>query len=439
MAADDEEEAPAGFASLPHALALNIHSRLPVDARARAACVCRGWCTTLADVSLWTRLDLSPASGVTCSVNDAVLFVTAARARGGLEALNVSDCSQVSPEALLTVVTSNAGALRGLQATRAIVDLGFALRDAEALLRAAPMLRSCDLSLHCHNDEAPRVLRNEPPFGAVRNLSLTVVMPYFDTGDQGMPAIVEAVAASRSLRKFGLRHAVLGNTGAIAALFDALLAQRVLGLSSLYCCQLGDADPPALARLLAGNTLLELHMTRGSVPLGAPPSVTLLRDALRANSTLTAVSLHDIDSRYDGDAGFTMSLLNALTAHARLRSVRLHFRSSQQPEKVLACGAALGALVAADAPALTELDVSDIGLLDVCMGALMDALPHNTHLLTLNCSCNVLSAVFVRERLLPAVRANTSLRSLVAGGTPAEQEAMALVAARTAAGSGAHA
>jgi hypothetical protein len=37
---------------------------LPVDARARAACVCRAWRAFLADVSLWHVLDLTPAGGV---------------------------------------------------------------------------------------------------------------------------------------------------------------------------------------------------------------------------------------------------------------------------------------------------------------------------------------------------------------------------------------
>jgi hypothetical protein len=37
-----EVGARASFASLPHALALNVFARLPVDERARCAAVCRG-------------------------------------------------------------------------------------------------------------------------------------------------------------------------------------------------------------------------------------------------------------------------------------------------------------------------------------------------------------------------------------------------------------
>jgi hypothetical protein len=397
-------------------------------------------------VSLWTRLDLSPGSGVMCTVNDTALRGAAARARGGLEALNVSGCTDVTYEALLAVVTSNAGALTELQATRAFMEKGFVLRDAEALLRAVPLLRSCDLSVDCFYDKAPRVLRNEPPFGALRNLTLSVEMAQGAVNflNVDLPAILEAIAASRSLRNLRMLHASLNNAGAMAALVDVVLAQRTLGLS-LYNCVLGRADAPALARLLGGSTLLELHMSCCSMPSleDDDHAATLLSDAMRANSTLTAVSLCnlDLDSRffYTGKVSITALLLDALAAHARLRSVRLQFRHNAPDEKFVACGSALGALVAADAPALTELDVFESGLGDIGMGALMDVLPHNTHLLTLDCSGNLLSATFLRERLLPAVRANTSLRSLIVDDSPAEREAMALVAARTAAGSGAHA
>ena len=43
-------------------------------------------------------------------------------------------------------------------------------------------------------------------------------------------------------------------------------------------------------------------------------------------------------------------------------------------------------------------------------------LKSNTHLRTLLCSCSNVSATFGRDVLLPAVRTNTSLRRLEAGG-----------------------
>jgi hypothetical protein len=76
-------------------------------------------------------------------------------------------------------------------------------------------------------------------------------------------------------------------------------------------------------------------------------------------------------------------------------------------------GAALGALLAANAPALRELDVSCCHLGDAGMGPLLQALPRNTHLRELTCGSNDMSDAFARDVLLPAVRANGSLRTLV--------------------------
>jgi hypothetical protein len=76
---------------------------------------------------------------------------------------------------------------------------------------------------------------------------------------------------------------------------------------------------------------------------------------------------------------------------------------------VAAAGAALAALVAANAPALHELNIKCCHLDDAALQSLVDALPHNTHLHILECRWNNVSEAFKRERLLPAVRANAWL------------------------------
>jgi hypothetical protein len=52
------------FDALPEPVLRVIMLALPVDARARAACVCRSWRAFLADSSLWQVLDLTRAGGV---------------------------------------------------------------------------------------------------------------------------------------------------------------------------------------------------------------------------------------------------------------------------------------------------------------------------------------------------------------------------------------
>jgi hypothetical protein len=63
------------------------------------------------------------------------------------------------------------------------------------------------------------------------------------------------------------------------------------------------------------------------------------------------------------------------------------------------------------------------------------ALPRNTHLSKLYLISSNISAEFAHDELLPAVRANTSLRLLIAGGHDGA-DAEAQVAARAAAGAG---
>jgi hypothetical protein len=60
-----------------------IMMALPVDARARASCVCRSWRAFLADTSLWQVLDLTPAGGVAAArVTENLVRGAVARAGG---------------------------------------------------------------------------------------------------------------------------------------------------------------------------------------------------------------------------------------------------------------------------------------------------------------------------------------------------------------------
>jgi hypothetical protein len=107
-----------------------------------------------------------------------------------------------------------------------------------------------------------------------------------------------------------------------------------------------------------------------------------------------------------------VALLGALVGHPSLRVLYIHGEDSfgdAEPEPV---GAALGALVAANAPALRELHAINWYLCDESLAPLADALPANTHLHVLKCDADDVSARFAAERLLSAVRANTTLRVL---------------------------
>jgi hypothetical protein len=139
--------------------------------------------------------------------------------------------------------------------------------------------------------------------------------------------------------------------------------------------------------------------------------VALLADALRESTTLTTLDLDDVGVFWLPAS----AVLHALVAHPTLRTLEVTHSTRYEPEDDIAAagGSALAALIAADAPALRELRFPCCYFGDVAMGQATDALAHNTHLEVLDCRFAGMSEAFVRGRLLPALRANTSLQRVV--------------------------
>jgi hypothetical protein len=421
---------PPSFSLLPPSLVLHVFSLLPADARARAACVCRGWRVTLDELSLWTRLDLSAASGVRVRVTDAVLAGVAAKARGQLRELDVSGCVAVTFDTVLAAVVANGGTLRELcVGARALTAQALDVGCVERLLEAAPQLTTCHADVFGDNSVAAarRMLHNEPPFEPLRLRALRVVVEDADADEATTLALVADLAAHELLKRVELLHGVLETLAALDVVVDVALAREMTSLK-LWNCRLSPASAPALARLVGSGTLTELSIGEGGQLLDAP-SAALLGAALRTNSTLSSLAFH-WGFWQDAEAG--AALLGALTDHVSLRTLNLSGNHMLVAEAV--AGAALGALVAANAPALTQLEVSQSNLGDAGLRPLLEALPYNTHLRTLGVGDNAMSATFARDVLLPAVRANTSLLKLRAanwdGATAAMREAEALVANR---------
>jgi hypothetical protein len=399
------------LSSLPRALQCEVFARTPMDARARAAAVCKAWCGVLAERSLWLRLDLSPAGGVARDrVTDALLRGAAGKASGGLTALDVSDCELLTHATLLAVVTANAGALTELRACRGWVR-ALTAEQLEALLGAAPLLRFLQLDVrHAVAGDAWRMLRNEPPFGPLR-LHKLAVFPPWPGGEAGVRTLAADVTASASSPSYlVLIGAPLAGDGALDAVVDAALARR---LKALKFCRLSAAAIPAITRLLTSNELktLVIHNVNTAVePMllpGAEGSATLLAAALRANNTLTDLGLTCANVWHDAAAAET--LLQALTGHPSVRRVRLHSNPVRVADRARA-GIMLGSLIAADS--VEKMDVSYCALGDEGLGPLVEALAANAHLCELQCQSNGMSETFALNRLLPAVHANTSLRSL---------------------------
>jgi hypothetical protein len=409
---DTADAAPAAadlIASLPHALLLFVFSLLAVDARAACSAVCRGWRAALLDHSCWLRLDLSPSSGVVRAVTEALLRGAAAHAGGRLVALDVSQCGQVSHDALFAVVTANAGTLRELRVC-SDWELGMPYCvTVEALLRAAPQLRTFTTSVRWVDvTQARRMLRGEPPFERLRvsGLRVTFVALGAAAAQTALAALLADAAAHDSLVHLGLSQAPLGVPAALDEVVAFTLVRR---LPSLWLCRcaLSPASAPALARLLGGDALRELFLHNGDEEqLLDAPAATLLANTLRTNSTLTHLTLEHVNL-WSHPAAAEL-LLQAATAHPSLRKLELHGNYVDEASRARA-GHALGALMAANAHSLEELNIGDCELGDTGLGPLVDALASNTHLRTLRCFANGWSDAFMREQMLPSMRANPSL------------------------------
>jgi hypothetical protein len=393
------ERESCALAPLPHALVLYIFSLVPVDQRLRCLEVCRGWRAVLRERSLWLRLDLSKASGglAHAPATDALLRAAAARAGGQLQSINVAECRVITHETLLAVVTANAGALRELHLWHR--TLVFAA--AQTLLRAAPQLRVFDADVKCESvADAQRLLRNEGAFALLRLRKLQVTSRDTRT-EAAVLSLAEDLAAHPSVVDLYLTSAALDTPAALDAVVAVALANRFSALM-LAGCGLTPASVPALARLLGSDALRSLSILNRDAPLLDAAAAQVLGDALRANRTLNALLLHR--TALWRNPASAVTLLGSVTALCSLSLTKNLVGNEQE-----AAGAALGALVAADAPALQTLDVSECGLQEAALGPLLDALTANTHLRTLWLGKVTASAAFLRERLLPAVRANTSL------------------------------
>jgi hypothetical protein len=435
MAAVVERQCTA-LAPLPRALALFIFSLVPVDQRLRCLEVCKGWYATLNERSFWTRLDLSTTAGLARRTRQALLLAAAARAGGQLQALHLTDCLSITHEALFSVIRANADTLTELRIESSGGDhYGGSPEFVEAVLGAAPRLRLLAADVRCNDAAvAHRLLRNEGVFATLRVRKFCVD----DVDDEaGVLALAADLATHTCLKEVRLHCAPLGAL-ALDAVVDAAVALRLASLS-LHRCNVTPASAPALARLISGGALTELSMWNDNQQVLDQPVGALIADALRANSTLTALQLQCC-GLWQHAAAATL-VLGALTAHRSLRTLDLGFNVLLDGDQAPALGAILGALVAADAPALRELHLSHIALNDVGLlglPPLLNALALNTHLHTLNLGYSHCTNNFARNVLLPAVRANTSLRHLVVrslGGNQTElmREAEALVTARSAA------
>jgi hypothetical protein len=456
------EALPTALTSLPDPLPTRIWLALAADDRGRASCVCRAWRDALADASLWTHLDLT---GTVRSArgNREWALGAARRARGQLETLRFSNFRLTYVQEILRI---NALSLRELCVTCTAGNgtLAALAREAAAL----PELCTLEVPVKCSVLQAPRLLRAEPSFASLRLRELELdfdadVVDVSDSDDEVAAPVgvtecrrllFEALADTSLQPSLSLLNVTYAGRSTwqdllLTAMFvDALIARRLSQLTFGH-----SALPPAaqLARLLVDGALTNLCIHGQDDGLGndevfySGNDATVVAAALRASPTLTSLEFKHAGLGHTAAASKTaVVLLGALVGHRTLRSLTLGGDMVFRGKVARKLGAALAAVVAADAPAFTKLDVRGPfhirqRLDQYLLAPVLAALPHNHHLRKLDLSYNHMSEAFAREQLLPAARSNTSLRELFLCGpddgvarplSAAAEEAMELVRSR---------
>jgi hypothetical protein len=293
------------FSSLPHSLVVRVLAALPVDARLLCAEVCRTWRAAVLDRSLWLRVDLSRASGVTHAVTEGLLHVISKRAAGHLQALLLPLLLGAVPRTLLELLQANSASFRELETNAPFAQPAyFSLAEVEDMLHAAPQLEVMRLDVMAPMRDAARMLRNETPYGPMRVCLLKITE---DTGYEPQPAEDEedrvddaellafavAMRQHASLNGVWLQDVSLDTPAVLDAFIDAALARYFVHLD-FDRCSLSPASVPALVRLLGSVLLVRLIVDNGGDHLLDAASAALLAGALRANTTLRCLQLDSV-------------------------------------------------------------------------------------------------------------------------------------------------
>jgi hypothetical protein len=223
---------------------------------------------------------------------------------------------------------------------------------------------------HCTAPAAQRAaVRAAAPAGALRLFIIE-----FDDEDEEeertFPALAELVAHPITRLELSSSHNAPLTPDELGVVAEAAHALR---LSELHFqnCALSPAAASPLARMLSSAALTEFTVYNPDFEppeMFDVPSAALLSSALRANRTLRCFTLWDV--RLWDDVQAAVLLLGALTGHVSIRSMFFRYNDASTEAASAAIGAALGALVSANAPVLEELDVSWCSLGDAGLGPL---------------------------------------------------------------------
>jgi hypothetical protein len=355
--------------------------------------------------SVWRELDFSRSSR---RVTQAMIHAALRYARGQLRVLDVSE-THLPFEALLEIARSNAA----LHTLRLYAHMDSRLQDTQvdSLLAAAPRLQTLQCDVKGEPEEMLPLLQKESPTYECLCVTIATVEQSEENElvEVDVLPLAAAAATHEGLQGLALYFIPL-SVAQLTAIVDAVV-QRQMHFVQLFRCSLGAEHLPQLARLVASPSLRILGVYSNDYPViagdGVPAFCAALRAFILRHLILCRVRL--FDSLPDA-----LAVLDALTGHRSIEELGLAVNRAPSPDAQLAVGEALGRLVAADS-SLTSLDLDECNLGDVGVGPLFAALAQNTAIRTMLLTGTGISRECARDVVLPAVRANTSLRELEFG------------------------
>ena len=414
----------AQLGGLPLEVVALVFLCLPVDARLRAREVSRGWRALLNEPRFWLVLDFSRGSGVVARITRALLFAAGERGRGHLHTLDLTGVRSLLNEDLAQFVAVHGQSLRSVTAPE---EPHFSADEVTRLCRSAPL---CTLRCYvwCSAAEALPLLRCEAPCTLLHIFKLGV---HTFNDEQAVLDLAAALPShSGKIKFFTVDYAPLRNVAVADALMRGISEARVSDVT-FYSCRIAPASLPGLTRLLQAGCLERLDIYNTETALFEEgPNLTAFCHALRSSS-LQALRLRWCQLWRDPAAAG--ELLASLVGHPTLRELSLC--ANRVDNTVVArrtAGEQLTSLITHNS-ALQKLDLDECILGDAGLAPIFEALPRFSTLKELHFSYETISREFARDVILPAVRANSSLRTLSFGQycvLPELLEAQAIVAAR---------
>ena len=309
----------SGHAS-PHELAQVLSlllPLLPLDCRARAACVSRAWRAAAAQPALWEELSFARC---TARVDNAALAALCACAGAALRTLSLESdaCKRVNATGMVAAL--HGGGCTGLRRLirplgpellldRSLYSLYLTSGEVQQLAAACPRLTHTACAVRCS-------LLNAAAAAAALPGPL-LLKCYTGPDAAALTQLAECLCANTTLTSLSLRRSGIGD--AIATqLAECLRVNTTLTSLSLIYNNIGAEGAAQLAECLRANTALTSLDLLGNDIRDA--GATQLAECLRVNATLTSLSL---SGNYISEAGATQ-LGQSLRINTTLTSLDLH-------------------------------------------------------------------------------------------------------------------